>query len=79
MDNDKSIEMKRESMRYSPRRKLLELKDILYENADENNGITMKDRMYKEVMLGELFCIFSKELLFCHTLRDIADRMTDVY
>lgn len=35
--------------------------------------------MHKEVMLGELFCIFSKELLFCHTLRDIADRMTDVY
>lgn len=47
MDNDKSIETKRESMRYSPRRKLLELKDILYENADENNGITMKDILDK--------------------------------
>ena len=30
-------------MRYSPRWKLLELKEILYENADENHGITMKD------------------------------------
>lgn len=47
MDNDKSIEKKSETMRYSPRRKLLELKDILYENADEINGITMKDILNK--------------------------------
>jgi len=47
MDNDKSIEKKSESMRYSPRRKLLELKDILYEDTDENNGITMKEILNK--------------------------------
>lgn len=47
MDNDKNIEKKSETMRYSPRRKLLELKDILYENTDENNGITMKDILNK--------------------------------
>ena len=47
MDNDKNIEKKSETMRYSPRRKLLELKDILYEDTDENNGITMKEILNK--------------------------------
>ena len=48
MDNEKKEQKKKsESMRYSPRRKLLELKDILYENTDENNGITMKDILNK--------------------------------
>ncbi len=48
MDNEKEIEKKRnketeDSKEYAPRQKILVLRDIFYENADEKHGITMKE------------------------------------
>lgn len=48
MDNEKEIEKKgnmvtENSKEYAPRQKILVLRDIFYENADETHGITMKE------------------------------------
>lgn len=48
MDNEKEIEKKgnketENSKEYAPRQKILVLRDIFYENADEKHGITMKE------------------------------------
>ena len=48
MNSEKDLEVKKAEKRgerggYCPRSKLLELRDILYENADEDHGITLKE------------------------------------
>ena len=48
MDNEKEIEKKgnketENSKEYAPRQKILVLRDIFYENADEKHGMTMKE------------------------------------
>ena len=70
MDREKDLEKKKPKseeggMRYSPRWKLLELKEILYENADENHGITMKD-------------IQAKLMAACGTKPDVKTVYTDL-
>ena len=70
MDNEKDLKKKKPKsedgrMGYTPRKKLLVLKDILYENTDEKHGITMKE-------------ILTKLREVCHVTPNVKTVYTDI-
>ena len=73
MDNEKEIEKKENmetenSKEYAPRQKILVLRDIFYENADEKHGITMKEIQSKlQTFVGNKFMHSAAGLKSCPT------------